>query len=82
MAPYVGKWIHTSGSVFDVQHDSFIGWNALLWEEGESASASLYFDESQASKVETLQRGNKISVFGQIDKIAPDSVSLKHCFIE
>lgn len=82
LAPYLGKWIHTSGTVFDVQHDSFIGWNALLWKEGESASASLYFDQSQASKVETLRRGIKISVFGQIDKIERDSVLLKHCVIE
>lgn len=79
--PYIGKWMHLTGTVQEVGRDKHLGWNVALVGPDKLAlkCVMLFFGDNESGKVELLRRGVTLTAVGQIQAIDRSSVRFDHC---
>jgi hypothetical protein len=75
--PFVGKWIKVSGTVADIAPPNFSTGSMIV--VFEQRNVFMHFDEKLFSRVETLRRGQQISLMCQISTADRIGIRLQHC---
>ena len=78
-AKYEGKWVRVTGVVASISEDLF-GDESLALEDAFGGVDCDYNDETQGSKAQQLDKGDSVTVVGQVDDYFL-SVRLNHCEI-
>lgn len=80
---YIGKWMKVSGEVRNIYPPESYG-QLVTFADGKksdptSSMTLLFFDLKWKDHVSMLQKGQKITAVGQIEKIEPNELRLQSC---